>query len=60
MIQLSDIIGQDAAIARLQQAMASGRMPHALLFAGPAGVGKRTTATALAAALLCEKPVKKG
>lgn len=33
-----------------------GAMPHALLLAGPAGLGKRAFAAALAAWLLCEQP----
>jgi DNA polymerase-3 subunit delta' len=55
MPELSEIVGQDEAVARLQRAMAGSRMPHAYLFVGPDGVGRRTTAVALAKTLLCEK-----
>lgn len=53
---LTDIFGQDAAIAWLSQACTTDRLPHGLVFAGPAGVGKATTAHALAALFLCERP----
>lgn len=56
MIELHEIIGQDSAVSRLQLNMTADRMPHAFLFAGPIGVGRRTTATALAKILLCENP----
>jgi len=58
MIQLLNIVGQAKAIVQLEQSMHSARMPHAFLFAGPAGVGRKTTARALAATLLCHQPVK--
>ncbi|HEY6940601.1 DNA polymerase III subunit delta' [Dokdonella sp.] len=40
---------------QLAAALAQGRLHHGLLFAAPAGYGKRALATALAAAALCER-----
>lgn len=59
MVHLRDIFGQPA-VESLRTAYLSGRLPHALLFAGPEGVGRRTTATALAGLFLCEKPRPEG
>ncbi len=56
MPELLDIIGQDSALEQLQRAAAGGRRPHAYIFAGPEGVGRRTTAVELARLLLCENP----
>jgi len=56
MLKLSDIFGQDEAIAWLRRAVEADRLPHGLIFAGPTGVGKATTARALGAAFLCEQP----
>ncbi|HEX7598964.1 MAG TPA: DNA polymerase III subunit delta' [Polyangia bacterium] len=52
-MRLSDLVGQDRATAILLRAVASGRLPHALLFDGPDGVGKRRAALGLALALCC-------
>jgi DNA polymerase-3 subunit delta' len=51
--RLSDIRGQDRAIARLRAALGAGRVHHAYLFTGPPGAGKHATALALASALNC-------
>ncbi len=42
--------------AQLGRARASGRLPHALLLCGCAGLGKRHLAVTLARALLCRTP----
>ena len=47
--------GQTAAVAAVRGMLASG-IPHAILLAGPAGVGKTTLALDLAAALFCVDP----
>lgn len=47
------IVGHEWAVAALRQAIATERVPHALLFAGPPGVGKRTLARTLMQALEC-------
>ena len=56
MVELWDIVGQPAVIAQLARTLAGQRRPHAYIFAGPEGVGRRTTAEALAKLLLCEAP----
>lgn len=48
------LLGQSSAWSQLRGTVAAGRLPHAYLFAGPHGVGKRRTAIALAQCLLCE------
>lgn len=52
-MKLDDVQGQERAITQLRHALAQQRLAHALIFAGPPGIGKRTTALALAQALLC-------
>jgi DNA polymerase-3 subunit delta' len=50
----SEIIGQPKAVRLLSRAIGGNRLAHGYLFTGPEGVGKTTTARALAAILLCE------
>src|SRR5678816_4062713 len=54
----NDILGQENAIETISRAYESERLPHGLIFAGPVGVGKATTARALGALFLCENPKK--
>jgi DNA polymerase III subunit delta' len=55
-MSFAQILGQEPAKKTLEHALASGKVHHAYRFEGPAGVGKRLTALALARALLCEAP----
>ncbi len=48
-------LGNDRVISQLESKLAQGRLPHALIFTGPEGVGKRTCALRIAKALQCEK-----
>ncbi|MBY0308582.1 MAG: AAA family ATPase [Phycisphaerales bacterium] len=54
-VSLDAVIGQKRAVDVLRGAMASGRVHHAWLFAGPPGVGKFTAASAFAAELLADR-----
>lgn len=50
---LDDVVGQDHIIQRLKRYVEEGNLPN-LMFTGPAGVGKTTTALALAKTILGE------
>jgi len=52
-----DVIGHRRIVALLARSVARDSLPPSLIFAGPAGVGKRLVATALAQALNCQSPV---
>lgn len=51
-----EIIGHQENIDILIKTVESGKVAHAYLFVGPAGVGKSITARAFAQLLLCEQP----
>lgn len=53
MFSFKDIIGQEATQKRLIQEVQEGRIPHAQLFCGPAGVGKLPLALAYARYICC-------
>ncbi len=50
-----EVSGQGHVTRALRNAIRSGRIPHAILFTGPRGVGKTTLARLVARGLNCEK-----
>jgi DNA polymerase-3 subunit gamma/tau len=51
--RFDDVVGQQAVTRTLANALKSGRLAQAFVFAGPRGCGKTTTARVLARALNC-------
>lgn len=47
------LVGQETVVTSLRRALGASRLPHALLFHGPRGVGKASCAGLLAQALNC-------
>ncbi len=58
--RFSELIGQEALVRTLSNAMRTGRIAHAFLLTGIRGVGKTTTARIIARALNCIGPDGKG
>ncbi|MDR1921313.1 MAG: hypothetical protein LBS31_06160 [Candidatus Adiutrix sp.] len=50
------LLGLEGVTGKLAAMIAGGRLPHALIFTGPRGAGKRSLGLALARALNCENP----
>jgi DNA polymerase III subunit delta' len=54
-VGFSEFLGNERIVAALRGALRTGRVPHALLFTGPRGVGKFTLARMFAQAANCER-----
>lgn len=54
--KFDEVVGQDAIVKTLKNALKSGRVAHAYLFCGLRGTGKTTLARLLAKIINCQKP----
>ena len=52
------VAGHDKVIKRIERLFAAGRLPHALLFYGPEGVGKEVAGLEIGKALMCKSDEK--
>lgn len=55
-MDFKDVIGQREVIGSLERSLSEGRIGHAYIFSGPAGIGKKTIARIFAGLLLCDAP----
>jgi len=53
----SHLIGNEEVKTRLARMLANGRLPNAMLFSGPDGVGKKLFAVEIARSFVCTSPV---
>lgn len=54
----STVVGQTHVVEVLRRAVMAGTVPQQILFSGGSGLGKTTIARIVAAAMLCETPMK--
>lgn len=59
-VPFSAFLGNEPTVRHLRESLASGRLPHALILAGPRGAGKYTLAVMLAQAANCLNPPPPG
>jgi DNA polymerase-3 subunit delta' len=52
---IDSVIGHKSEIAQLYKLKQAGRWPHAIMFVGPSGIGKKKIALAFAQLLVCEE-----
>src|SRR5512145_38042 len=59
-VTFAELVGQDALVRTLTNAIKTGRIAHAFVLTGVRGIGKTTTARIIARALNCVGPDGKG